>query len=128
MCWNTVREFKDFYSFNIYNLLLDLTVVAVKSWRQPRLPSIHTVFTQDLELHLPDGRRTSVAFLPYKSGSLHLKSQLGAVFPPLPCYYAVSMAGGSNLNCTSCSCGISILGFISASLGVHPLPSLLPPF
>ena len=107
------------YTVFSWTLLLELW----NPWRQ-QVASIHTVFTQDLELHLPMEGELLWPFCTISQGQCILRGQLGAVFPPLPCYYAVSMAGGSNRNCTSCSCMVSAYLDVSASLG-RPILCLL---
>ena len=77
------------YTVFSWTLLLELW----NPWRQ-QVASIHTVFTQDLELHLPMEGELLWPFCTISQGQCILRGQLGAVFPPLPCYYAVSMAEG----------------------------------
>ena len=87
-----------------------------------RLPCTNIFFTQDLELHLPMEGELLWPFLTMSQGHYTLTGQLHVLFPPVPCFCAVGMAGGPTLSCASCSRMVSIPG------EAHPLPSLLPPF
>lgn len=58
-------------------------------------------------------------FLAMSQGHCTLRGQLSVVFPPLPCFYAVGMAGGPILSCASYTHMLSpILCFLHCHLSI----------